>query len=54
MYMSFATAYSQLDDAHLAEDVAQERLFLEAYIHLDKLRRQKHFQAGFGQLLCVR
>jgi DNA-directed RNA polymerase specialized sigma24 family protein len=35
--MAYATAYSMLDDAGLAEDVAQEA-FMEAYQNLPKLR----------------
>jgi RNA polymerase sigma factor (sigma-70 family) len=40
--MVYASAYSMLDDAHLAEDVAQET-FIEAYLNLSKLREPAAF-----------
>lgn len=47
--MACATAYTMLDDAGLAEDVAQEA-FIEAYQNLPKLREIDAFPGWFRRL----
>jgi RNA polymerase sigma factor (sigma-70 family) len=48
--MACATAYAMLDDAGLAEDVAQEA-FIEAYQNLPKLREIEAFPGWFRRII---
>ena len=48
--MACATAYTMLDDAGLAEDVAQEA-FIEAYQNLPKLREIEAFPGWFRRII---
>ena len=48
--MACATAYTMLDDAELAEDVAQEA-FIEAYQNLPKLREIDAFPGWFRRII---
>lgn len=48
--MACATAYAMLDDAGLAEDVAQEA-FIEAYQNLPKLRQIDAFPGWFRRII---
>ena len=48
--MAYASAYTLLDDVHLAEDVMQEA-FIEAYLNLGKLREPAAFPGWFKRIL---
>lgn len=48
--MAYASAYMMVNDAQLAEDVAQEA-FIEAYINLPKLREPAAFPGWFRHIL---
>lgn len=48
--MAYAIAYSMLNDAQLAEDVAQEA-FIEAYLELPKLREPAAFPGWFRRIV---
>lgn len=48
--MAYASAYSLLNDAQLAEDVAQEA-FIEAYLDLPKLREPAAFPGWFQRIV---
>ncbi|MHB8599195.1 MAG: sigma-70 family RNA polymerase sigma factor [Ktedonobacteraceae bacterium] len=48
--MAYASAYAMVNDAQLAEDVAQEA-FIEAYINLPKLREPAAFPGWFRHIL---
>jgi RNA polymerase sigma factor (sigma-70 family) len=48
--MAYASAYSMLDDAHLAEDVVQEA-FIEAYLNLSKLREPAAFAGWLRRIV---
>ena len=48
--MAYASAYSMLNDAQLAEDVAQEA-FIEAYLELSKLREPAAFPGWFRRIV---
>ena len=48
--MAYTTAYAMLEDAHLAEDVAQEA-FIEAYLNLPKLREPAAFPGWFRRIV---
>jgi RNA polymerase sigma factor (sigma-70 family) len=48
--MAYASAYSMLNDAQLAEDVAQEA-FIEAYLELPKLREPAAFPGWFQRIV---
>lgn len=47
---AYALAYAQVGDAHLAEDVAQEA-FVEAYLHLPRLREPAAFVGWFRRII---
>ena len=48
--MAYAGAYAMVNDAQLAEDIAQEA-FIEAYINLPKLREPAAFPGWFRRIL---
>lgn len=48
--MAYASAYSMLNDAQLAEDVTQEA-FIEAYLDLPKLREPAAFPGWFKRIV---
>ena len=48
--MAYASAYTFLEDSHLAEDVMQEA-FIEAYLNLPKLREPAAFPGWFKRIL---
>ncbi len=48
--MAYASAYALVDDAQLAEDVAQES-FIEAYLNLPKLREPAAFPGWFRRIV---
>src|SRR2546423_12972667 len=48
--MAYAWAYAMLEDAQLAEDVAQEG-FIEAYLNLPKLREPAAFPGWFRRIV---
>ena len=48
--MAYTLAYAMLDDAQLAEDVAQEA-FIEAYLNLPKLREPAAFPGWFRRII---
>ena len=48
--MAYASAYAMVDDAQLAEDVAQET-FIEAYLNLAKLHEPAAFPGWFRRIL---
>src|SRR6202011_2175521 len=48
--MAYASAYAMVDDAHLAEDVAQEA-FMEAYLNLPRLREIDAFPGWFRRIV---
>jgi RNA polymerase sigma factor (sigma-70 family) len=48
--MAYASAYTMLDDAHLAEDVVQET-FIEAYLNLPKLREPAAFAGWLRRIV---
>lgn len=48
--MAYASAYAMVNDAQLAEDVAQEA-FIEAYVNLPKLREPAAFPGWFRHIL---
>ena len=48
--MAYAGAYTMVDDAQLAEDVAQEA-FMEAYLNLPKLREAAAFPGWFRRII---
>ena len=48
--MAYAGAYAMVDDAQLAEDVAQEA-FMEAYINLPKLHEAAAFPGWFPRII---
>ncbi|HZU67798.1 MAG TPA: sigma-70 family RNA polymerase sigma factor [Ktedonobacteraceae bacterium] len=48
--MAFTLAYAMLEDAQLAEDVAQEA-FIEAYLNLPKLREPAAFPGWFRRIV---
>ncbi len=48
--MAYASAYALLNDAQLAEDVAQEA-FIEAYLDLPKLREPAAFPGWFRRIV---
>ena len=48
--MAYASAYSMINDAQLAEDVAQEA-FIEAYLELSKLREPAAFPGWFRRII---
>jgi RNA polymerase sigma factor (sigma-70 family) len=48
--MAYTSAYAMLDDAQLAEDVAQEA-FIEAYLNLPKLREPAAFPGWFRRIV---
>src|SRR6266478_10240050 len=48
--MAYASAYSMLGDAQLAEDAAQEA-FLEAYLNLAKLHEPAAFPGWFRRIV---
>ncbi len=48
--MAFTLAYAMLEDAQLAEDVAQEA-FIEAYLNLPKLREPVAFPGWFRRIV---
>jgi RNA polymerase sigma factor (sigma-70 family) len=48
--MACASAYAMIEDAHLAEDVAQEA-FLEAYLTVSKLREPVAFASWFRRII---
>ncbi len=48
--MAYASAYTMLEDAHLAEDAAQEA-FIEAYLNLSSLREPAAFPGWFRRIV---
>jgi RNA polymerase sigma factor (sigma-70 family) len=48
--MAYASAYAMVDDAHLAEDVAQEA-FMEAYLNLPRLREIDAFPGWLRRII---
>ena len=48
--MAYTSAYAMLEDAQLAEDVAQEA-FIEAYLNLPKLREPAAFPGWFRRIV---
>ncbi len=48
--MAYATAYMMLEDVHLAEDATQEA-FIEAYLHLPKLREPDAFPGWLRRIV---
>ena len=48
--MAYTSAYAMLEDAYLAEDVAQEA-FIEAYLNLPKLRESAAFPGWFRRIV---
>src|SRR5437660_439276 len=48
--MAYASAYTMVEDARLAEDVAQEA-FIEAYLNLPKLREIDAFPGWFRRII---
>ncbi|HLG61666.1 MAG TPA: sigma-70 family RNA polymerase sigma factor [Ktedonosporobacter sp.] len=48
--MAYASAYTMLEDAHLAEDAAQEA-FIEAYLKLSNLREPAAFPGWFRRIV---
>lgn len=48
--MAYTAAYAMLDNAQLAEDVAQEA-FIEAYLNLPKLRDPRAFPGWFRRII---
>ncbi|HEX6480069.1 MAG TPA: sigma-70 family RNA polymerase sigma factor [Ktedonobacteraceae bacterium] len=48
--MAYTSAYAMLEDAQLAEDVAQEA-FIEAYLNLPKLREPAAFPGWFRRII---
>jgi len=48
--MAYASAYTMLEDAHLAEDAAQEA-FIEAYLNLSNLREPAAFPGWFRRIV---
>lgn len=48
--MAYAGAYAMIEDAQLAEDVAQEA-FIEAYLNLSKLREPAAFPGWFRRII---
>lgn len=48
--MAYATAFARMGDADAAEEAAQEA-FLEAYLHLSKLKNQAAFPGWFRTIL---
>lgn len=48
--MAYGVSFSRIDDADLAQDVAQEA-FVEAYLSLGKLREPAAFSGWFYRIL---
>ncbi|HZO73843.1 MAG TPA: sigma-70 family RNA polymerase sigma factor [Ktedonobacteraceae bacterium] len=48
--MAYASAYTMLEDAHLAEDATQEA-FIEAYLNLSNLREPAAFPGWFRRIV---